>query len=211
MISTAITGQTEALSNERFISDIMSNRNNRQILQRWEELALPDAMLVAGCLFQTVWNLRSGQPAEAGIKDYDLFYYDPDDLTAEAEQAVQTKAERLFAELGITIEVANQARVHLWYESCFGYHCEPLVGTCDGIDHFLIPATCVGISPQAVYVPNGLDMLYQGLLAPNPLRPHHDLFLSKAQSYRQRWPWLSISTAQPSAADKNLSDRLPAA
>ena len=43
-----------------FIRDVRANRFNRAILDRWEALALPDGWLVAGCLFQTVWNLRGG-------------------------------------------------------------------------------------------------------------------------------------------------------
>jgi hypothetical protein len=32
-------------------------------------------------LFQTVWNLQRGRPPGQGIKDYDLFYFDPTDLS----------------------------------------------------------------------------------------------------------------------------------
>jgi hypothetical protein len=92
--------------------------------------------------------------------------------------------------------VANQARVHLWYESYFGHPYPPLGSACDGIGRFLIPATCVGVRPGEVYAPNGLESLYEGRLAMNPLTPHRPLFESKAASYRQRWPWLSIELAQ---------------
>lgn len=57
----------------RFLADILANRHNRAILARWQELALPDGYLVAGCLFQTVWNLLGDRPPEQDIKDYDLF------------------------------------------------------------------------------------------------------------------------------------------
>jgi hypothetical protein len=45
-----------------------------------------------------------------------------------------------------------------------------------------------------VYAPNGLDILYDGVLAPNPLTPHLALFRAKAASYAERWPWLRVST-----------------
>lgn len=67
----------------RFLADILKNTNNRAILDRWNLLALPDGWLVAGCLFQSVWNLQRGRPPEADIKDYDLFHFDPVD-TSEA-------------------------------------------------------------------------------------------------------------------------------
>jgi hypothetical protein len=53
--------------------------------RRFEEIALPDSWLVAGCIAQTIWNLRCRQPAEFGLKDVDLIYFDDQDLSFEAE------------------------------------------------------------------------------------------------------------------------------
>jgi hypothetical protein len=181
----------------QFFSDVLTNRYNRAILERWHELALPDAWLVAGCLFQTVWNLMSGRAPEADIKDYDVFYFDAADASALAEKRVQAHVEQVLRDLPITIEASNQARVHLWYESYFGHPCEPLRDSCDGIDRFLVPATCVGVRPGEIYAPNGLDLLYSGVLTMNALTPHRDLFDRKAASYRARWPWLQVQPHGP--------------
>lgn len=180
---------------ERFWSDLLTNTHNRAILDRWDALALPDGWLVAGCLFQTVWNLRSGAPPAAAIKDYDLFYFDPNDLSREAEQAVQSRVATLLGDLGITVECANQARVHLWYEEDFGEPYPQLHSARDGIDRFLVPATCVGVRPGEVYAPYGLALLYEGVLAMNPLSPHRALFERKTASYQARWPWLTVRRA----------------
>ncbi|MDH6166766.1 hypothetical protein M2282_001913 [Variovorax boronicumulans] len=177
---------------DRFITDILKNRNNRAILERWNALDLPDGWLVAGCLFQTVWNLRSGAEPESGIKDYDLFYFDANDTSDEGERRVQARVDEVLGDLGITVEASNQARVHLWYESYFGHPYEALGSACDGIDRFLVPATCVGVRPGELYAPNGLAILYDGVLTMNPLMPHRDLFDAKAASYRARWPWLQV-------------------
>lgn len=181
---------------ERFIADILSNRNNKAILDAWDALALADGWLVAGCLFQTVWNVLSGRAPEADIKDYDIFYFDGSDLDQQAEQRMQARVGCVFGDLGVTVEVMNQARVHLWYEEHFGYPCPALQSVREGIDRFLVPATSVAIRPAAagweVYAPNGLAALYAGILAPNPLTDHRPLFRAKAQSYRRRWPWLQI-------------------
>ena len=104
----------------RFVSEALQNPYNAALLERLPFLGLPDAWLVAGCLFQTVWNLRSGLAPTAHIKDYDLFYFDASDLSEAAEQAVQDRATALFADLPITVEAKNQARVHLWYERWCG-------------------------------------------------------------------------------------------
>jgi len=174
------------------MADILANRHNRTILERWSDLALPNGWLVAGCLFQTVWNLLSGRPPEQDIKDYDLFYFDPADLSDTAEQRVQARVQQVLADLGITVETSNQARVHLWYEAHFGQPYEALHSVEDGIRRFLVPATCVAVRPHAVYAPNGLELMYEGVLAMNPLVPHRELFERKAASYRQRWPWLKV-------------------
>lgn len=176
----------------RFRADVLANRNNRAILERWASLDLPDSWLVAGCLFQTTWNLRDGRAPEADIKDYDLFYFDSADLSEKGEQEVQARVDELFADLGVPVEASNQARVHTWYESWFGQPYPALQSARDGIDRFLMPATCVGICPDAIYAPNGLEMLYEGVLSSNPLTPYRELFEQKAASYCARWPWLRI-------------------
>ena len=179
----------------RFFADILRNRNNRAILDRWSTLALPDGWLVAGCLFQTVWNLQAGRSPEAGIKDYDLFYFDPADTSEEGEFRTQSRVDELLSDLGVTIEVTNQARVHLWYESYFGQPYGELRSACEGIDRFLILATCVGVRPGELYAPNGLALLYDGVLSMNPLLPHRALFDRKASSYLERWSWLQVQPA----------------
>ncbi|RZL03518.1 MAG: nucleotidyltransferase family protein [Rubrivivax sp.] len=176
----------------RFLADVLRNRHNAQILERWASLHLKDGWLVAGCLFQTVWNVLSGQAPEGQIKDYDFFYFDAQDLSATGERAVQAHVEGTLADLGITVEVVNQARVHCWYEAHFGHPCAPLNSAKDGIDRFLMPATCVGINVHEVYAPHGLGLLYEGTLTMNPLTPHEPLFAKKAASYQRRWPWLRI-------------------
>ena len=175
---------------ERFHADILTNYNNRAILDRWDALALPDGWLVAGCLFQTVWNVQTGRPPDADIKDYDIFYFDDSDLSEDGERRVQERVNEVLGDLRVPIEVSNQARVHTWYESYFGYSYPPLRSACDGIDRFLIPATCVGVRPDAVYAPNGVQMLYDGILTVNSLTPHTELFEATVASYRSRWPWL---------------------
>jgi hypothetical protein len=58
----------------RFVSEALQNPHNADLLERLPFLGLPDVWLVAGCLFQTVWNLQSGWAPTANIKDYDLPY-----------------------------------------------------------------------------------------------------------------------------------------
>ncbi len=112
---------TTAPMENAFLADISANPANRAILSRWQRLQLPDMWLVAGCLFQTVWNLQSGKSPAENIKDYDIFYFDAADLTKASEEHAQQHADAVLSDLGVTVEVANQARVHLWYPDHFGH------------------------------------------------------------------------------------------
>jgi uncharacterized protein len=170
-----------------FVNDVRCNRHVAAILDRMHEVYLLDCWLVAGCPFQTIWNLRAGNAPEAFIRDYDIFYFDADRNTADDESEAQRRVADLLGDIDARIEVVNQARVHQWYERYFGAPYAPLRSTCEGIDRFLVLETCVGISAQEVYAPHGLDGVYAGTLTANPLAPHPALFQQKVASYRERW------------------------
>jgi uncharacterized protein len=176
----------------RFRNDTAKNEAIRAILSRWRNLELSQSWLVAGCLFQTVWNLQSNRQPGAGIKDYDIFYFDPSDLSSDAETHAQDHANSLLGDLGVDVEVANQARVHTWYPEHFGQPYPELHKVEEGIDRFLVLETCVGIRPGEIYSPYGLEGIYAGTLTPNPLTPYPALFSRKVESYRQRWDWLNV-------------------
>jgi uncharacterized protein len=182
------------------VATVRQNSINAALLDRLPRLGLPDCWLVAGCLFQTVWNVQSGRPAAEGIRDYDVFYFDGNDLTYEAEDRLIKRIAAACADLGVTIELRNQARVHLWYRARFGHDYPQLTSSADSIDRFLVRCTCVGMrcvagEEPALYARYGLDELKAGVLSPNPLNHPESRFAEKAASYQRRWPWLQIQLA----------------
>ncbi|GGC91631.1 nucleotidyltransferase family protein [Chelatococcus reniformis] len=182
------------ISNDAFVGWVLANPANAAIIERLPRLGLPQCVLTAGSLFQTVWNRRCGRPAAAGIKDYDVFYFDDRDLSWAAEDAVIRQAADLFKDLGVSVEIRNQARVHLWYGDRFGGAYPPLGSAREGIDRFLVRCTCVGLDAAGdLYAPNGLDELWEGVLRINPKHARPELFRRKAEAYRARWPWLTIA------------------
>jgi hypothetical protein len=188
-----------SLTPEGFLKSVNGNFVNAALIERLPALGLNQCYLTAGCLFQTIWNLRSGLPPHAAIKDYDVFYFDDRDLSWEAEDIVIQSARRLFEDLPISIEIRNQARVHLWYETRFGSFCPQLRSARDGIDRFLIACTRIGIDVKnhELYAPNGLQEMWEGILRINPINPQLEHFQKKADDYRSRWPWLMIMDAIP--------------
>ena len=76
--------------------------------------------LGAGCVCQSVWNYLSKKEITNGIKDYDLVYYDAQDISKESETKHQKWVKKLLSTLPAEVEVVNEARVHLWFEQDFG-------------------------------------------------------------------------------------------
>lgn len=104
---------------DAFQDVLLRNQTLAEVLTRAAVLALPGWYLVAGCLYQTVWNIVTGRSAEAGILDYDLAYFDASDLSWEGEDSVIQAGRTLFGDLPVPVQIRNQARVHLWYEQKF--------------------------------------------------------------------------------------------
>ena len=184
------------LTAELLIDIAMTNPANAEIVRRLPVLGLSQCMLTAGCLFQAVWNHQSSQPAEWGIKDYDVFYFDEDE-SWDAENQVILAAKSLFHDLDANIEIKNQARVHRWYGQRFGRPYPQLRSAKEGIDRYLISGTCIGldVATGEVYAPFGLSDVDEGLLRINPLNHQPDLFAQKAASYQARWPFLRLVEA----------------
>ena len=147
------------------------NRWLTEILERFEEIALADSWLVAGSIAQTIWNLGCGQPAEIGLKDVDLIYFDEQDLSFDAEASHERRLRDLFRRLPIKLDVKNEARVHLWYEERFGYAIKPYLSSADAIATFPTTATAVGVrrirGKLECYAPFGLEDLFGLIVRPN--------------------------------------------
>lgn len=159
-------------------------------------LDLPGWYLTAGCLFQTIWNVLSGRDPKAGIKDYDLFYFDDSDLSWEAEEDVIIRAKEAFSGIDADIEVKNEARVHLWYEEKFGVFCEAFGSTEDAIDAFAATTCCYGMRASGkrleVYAPHGFKDLFGFVLRPNPLLAPRRVYEEKAARWQAEWPRLKV-------------------
>jgi hypothetical protein len=141
-----------AMTKADFVEAVLSNHINREILARLPQLAVPQGYLVAGCLFQSVWNAHDGHAVGAHVKDYDVFYFDDSDLSWEAEDVVIRRTAILFTDLDVDVEVRNQARVHLWFQQKIGVPCPQLPSAHHGIDRFLVAGTCVAMRPDNISV-----------------------------------------------------------
>ncbi|TQJ89881.1 nucleotidyltransferase family protein [Streptomyces sp. SLBN-31] len=168
-----------------------------QVLERGATMGLPGWYLTAGCLFQTVWNVVTGRPPTEGIKDYDVFYFDAEDLSWEAEDAVIRAGREVFAGLPAEVEIRNEARVHLWYEDRFGVPCPPYESSEAAIDSFAATTCCLGVRLETggrwrVYAPHGLSDVFGLVLRPNPVLAPPSVYETKAARWREQWPELTV-------------------
>ena len=156
-------------------------------------LGLADAWVTGGCIAQTWWNVAAGRDPAAGVRDYDLFYWDADTSWA-AEDRVIRAAAALFGDL--PVEPRNQARVHLWFAAKFGVPCPALPTASAGIDRFLFPAIRLGVDAAwRLYAPHGLAEVVAGQLRPDPAMPRLDQARPKAADYLARYPELTLDAA----------------
>lgn len=183
---------------DEFLAAVLQNPRVRDVLARATVLDLPDWYLAAGCLFQTVWNVLDGRDPEHGINDYDLIYHDDSDLSWDAEDVVILRCAEAFADLGIDVEVRNQARVHLWYEDHFGVPYPPLTCSADAVDRYAAHACRVAMRTPAaggvheVYAPSGFCDLFGFVVRPNPAIAPRAVYETKAARWAALWPRLEI-------------------
>lgn len=189
------------MNHREFLDHAFTNPHNEPLMQRLDALCLPDCWLVSGALFQTVWNVLTKRPPTHGIKDYDVFYFDDRDLSWGAEDEVIKRVAEATADMGIDIEVRNQARVHLWYTEKFGGTYPALTHARQAIDRFLVKACMVGVtrSPGGaydLYAPAGLEDLTSMIARPNVTANFApEKYDAKVARWKQMWPELTVIPA----------------
>jgi hypothetical protein len=158
---------------------------------------LPQWRVVAGCIYQTVWNSLTSRPPRTGINDYDVSYFDGSDLSEEAETATERRVRAALPDFPAPIEVCNQARVHLWFEKHFGIAYTPLSSADEALTRYASTTHAVGVrlTPDDrldVFAPFGLDDVFAMIVRPNYALPNKDTHEKKATRARTIWPELRI-------------------
>jgi hypothetical protein len=161
------------------------------------EFDLPRWRLVAGCLYQTVWNELTGRPRGTGINDYDLIYFEGSDLSEETESAMELRVRELLPGLPAPVEVRNQARVHLWFEDHFGIPYPPLSSPEEAIERYASATHAVGVRLTEegkidVFAPFGLEDIFSMVIRPNYALPNKATHDRKAQRAKTVWPEVTV-------------------
>lgn len=168
------------------------------VLEAVREADLPDWRLFAGAVYQTVWNGLTVRPPDQGIRDYDIGYFDAD-LSEAAEAACREKVLALVPEpLRPSVEVVNQARVHLWFQQQFGRPYAPLTDSDDALRRSLFTAHAVGVRLETdgsltIAAPYGLGDIFDMVLRPNPELAVVAAYEEKKREALARWPELVMA------------------
>lgn len=167
------------------------------ILDRACRVSLKSWVVGGGAVAQTVWNHLHGFPDRHGLRDIDIAYFDSGDLSEKGEESVILDMAALYGDLGIELDVKNQARVHLWYERRFGRPIFPYRSLDDAIATWPTTSTAVALAPDAggsirVIAPFGLDDLLSGIVRPNKRQITESVYEAKIVRWRTIWPQLVI-------------------
>jgi uncharacterized protein len=161
----------------------------------------PDWLVCAGALRNAVWDHLHGLTSPSALADIDVGFFDAAHLTPARDAAV---TDALHARLpSAPWQAKNQAAVHLWYESRFGYPVEPLESTADAVATFPETAVCVGVRLEPdhsllVVAPYGLDDLLGLVHRHNPTRASVEIYEERLASKRitERWPRVTVVPAR---------------
>ena len=173
-----------------------------EVLRAARDVDAPEWLVGAGALRNAVWDRLHGYTTPTFLADVDLGFFDASDLTPERDRSVQ---DALCARLGgAPWQAKNQAAVHLWYESRFGYAVEPLTSCADAVGTFPETATAVAVrllpdDGLTVVAPCGLDDLLGLVHRHNPRRASVEIYEQRLASKRitERWPRVTIVPAAP--------------
>ena len=181
------------MSRQRFEAILRGDPGIMHLLDRLRALALPQWRLVAGCLYQTVWNVLTDRPRGTGIKDYDLIYYDDTDLTWEAEDIVIRRVCAATRDCVGLVEVRNQARVHIWFAERFGGFYPRLGSADEALGYYASVVHAIGVRLEAdgrldVVAPFGCDDLFAMRIRPNRILTNAASHASKAVRAKAIWP-----------------------
>jgi hypothetical protein len=189
---------SEADLERRLAELIRASPTLMHVLTVLRGLELPQWRVFSGAVYQTVWNGQTGRSPDYGVRDYDVGYFDPSDISYEAEDVVIRRVASAFEPpLREMVEVRNQGRVHVWFEGKFGEPYAPLGSTDEALERFVCPAFSVGVRLEpddtiSVAAPFGLEDVFALRLRPNPLRGVAKGWERTTRSAKARWPEITV-------------------
>ncbi|MGH2807098.1 MAG: nucleotidyltransferase family protein [Actinomycetota bacterium] len=166
-----------------------------EMLAAMRALALPDAVIAAGCIRNTVWDLLHHREPSMEFNDIDVMFFDPTGVLNESE--IDRELSRRVP--GYDWQAKNQAFIHEWYRRKLGIEIAPLTSTEAGLEGFVETATAVGVRLEdddslTILAPLGLEDLFHLRLRVNERSHDPEYFDQRVTSkgWLGRWPRLTV-------------------
>lgn len=183
----------------KLISILKKNKEIICILNFLESNNIPNFYLVAGTIFQTVWNYLDNKPINHNIKDIDIFYYDPINLSKEYEEKLEAKIKKYLSQnnINLEIDIHNEARVHLWKKSNENPNVDYYENTEDTIRRLISTIQAIGVTKTnkkiKVYAPYGLSDIFSKTIRPVKFSTNSkNVYNKKIESWTSRFENLNI-------------------
>ena len=178
-----------------FKSIIKKNTKLMALLQILDDLGIADCYIAAGCVNQTVFNYLHGYEIDYGIGDYDVVYYDPD-TSYEAEDKIIKRIKSKTNNLGLDLDIKNEARVYLWYGRKYDHDIEQYTSVYDAINSWGTTITCIGVRMHNgkldIYSPYGLNDLFSMTIRPIKVQCSKKYYDEKINKWKEKWPLLKV-------------------
>lgn len=176
-----------------FIEQLQQNRILMQIVDEVAQINLPNWYIVAGSVFQTIWNAQANKELMEDIHDIDLVYFEPNlsaDRSVSRDKALE---QELSARFSYQFDVHNEAQMHLWQ----GRMRKPYTSTENAIERFIATVHAVGITGNSrelqVFAPFGLDDIFSKTVRPivhEDITP--EMYQAKAEKWQARFSGLTV-------------------
>ncbi len=190
------SGQPEAVQRAVLEQMIRAEPVLMTVLEGLRDDRLPEGMLVAGALYNLVWNVLTGRPGQHGVSDLDVFYFDGSDIGYDAEDVVIRRLEQRFRDLPLPVQVRNQARVHLWFPEKFGTAFTPLRSAAEMMTRYAAKTHAVAAylegDEMRILAPFGLNDIFSFRVVPNHALENRRGYEKKGERVRATWPEVTV-------------------
>ena len=181
------------------ISILKRNKQLMDILDYVCDLGLNNFYIAAGCVFQTIWNYYDGNDLNYGIKDIDIIYYDKSDLSVDKDIYYYELILKFCNSKGynFSIDVSNEARMHLWKKEHDKIDIDPYISSEDAISKWIATIHAIGITKRDgkvnIYAPYGLSDIFSRTIRPIKHNLNSkELYDKKVSSWSSRFKNVNI-------------------
>lgn len=171
-------------------SILRKNYKLMAILDVLEKDELENYYVTAGAISQSIFNYYHGYNMLYGISDYDIIYFDSDTSYLKEDEVIKRISSKL-EYLDVSVDIKNQARVHMWYYEKYKVKKEPYSSVEDAVASFCTTISCIGVrlenSKLVVCAPYGLDDIFRMIIRPIKKNTYKEIYDYKACSWLRKW------------------------